>query len=222
MMARTKILTALAFLLSVQFCMALHVTPISVELVSFDLDSLRLQCETTQEYITQLEILQGRVRTDKERLYAVSEQIKLENQRYKSEIKLLKEKEKQLNAQENVYKSELKLHKADQKAIDKERKTLLKNETLDPRSQQLQLQDLSRRESRLTQDINTCNKKILELKTQRETLKNELIDLAEFNYEIQTKTSALKQLENTNVYQSESLKNQIAVEKKALKTTAKQ
>ncbi len=211
----------LAFLLSVRFCMALHVTPLSVELVSFDLDSLRLQCETTQEYITQLEVLQSRVKSDKERLNAEAEQIKLENQRYKSEMKLLKEREKQLKAQEKVYESELKLHKADQKALDKERKVLLKNKTLDPRSQQLQLQDLSRRENRLTQDINTCNKKILDLKTQRETLKNDLIALAEFNYEIQTKTSELKQLETTNVYQTKSLKSRIAVEKKILKNAGK-
>lgn len=220
-MARTKILTTLAFLLSVEFCMALHVTPVSVELVSFDLDSLRLQCETAQEYIAQLELLQTRVKSDKERLSMVADQIKLENQRYKSETKLLKERGKQLDAQEKVYKSELKLHKADRKSIEKERKALLKNEGLDPRSQQLQLQDLSRRETRLTQDINTCNKKILDLKTQREAMKSELIALAEFNYEIQTKTSVLKQLENTNVYQSEILKNRLSAEKKMLKNSGK-
>lgn len=212
----------MALLLSAEWCLALNVTPINVELVAFDLDSLRIQTETTANYISEMELLRSRVKQDKERLEAVAQQIKLEKQRYKAESKLLKEKEKQINAQEKVYRSELKLHKADQKAIEKERKALLKNETLDSRTQQLQLQDLSRRESRLNQDVNACNKKILDLKSQRETLKNELIALAEFNYEIQTKETAYKQLVATNVYQDKILKSQISSEKKALKNSKKQ
>ncbi len=221
-MKRTIILTTLALCLTAQLSMALNVTPINVTLITYNLDSLRAQSVTTQDYIAQLENLQNAVDADKDRLDLVDDQLKLEKKRYKAESKLLKDKDKQIKAQEKVYKAELKLHKSDKKALEKERKAILKNELIDSRTQQSQLQDVARRENRLSQDINACQKKMLELKTQRETLKNDLIALAEFNYQIQNKTSQLKQLRNTNKYQIKSLKTAISAEKKALKENKKQ
>lgn len=221
-MVRTKIVATLALLLSVEFCMALHVTPINFELISYNIDSLRAKSTNARDFITQLELLQNAVKADKDRLDGVSDQIKLERKRYAAESKILKEKEKQIKLQEKGYKAELKLHKTDKKSLEKERKAILKNETLDSRSQQSQLQDVSRREQRLTQDINACQKKMLDLKSQRETLKGELISLAEYNYGIQNKVNLLKQLRNTNKYQMKHLKGIISAEKDALKNATKQ
>lgn len=221
-MVRTKVVATLALLLSVEFCMALNVTPINFELVSYDIDSIRAKSADSRDFIAQLEIVQNSVKADKGRLDVVSNQIKLEKRRYVAERKVLKEKEQQIKLQEKGYKSELKLHKTDKKSLEKERSAILKNETLDSRTQQAQLQDVSQREQRLTQDINACQKKLRNLKSQREKLKDEMISLAEYNYEIQNKENAFKQMRNTNKYQTKHLKGIISTEKDALKNAKKQ
>lgn len=216
------ILIATFFCTTVTFCLAeLHVEPLNIKLTEYNLDSLKQQTADSKLYIQTMETLLKQIQNDKERLSLAANGLKSEKQRYKTEDKLLKTKNKQIDSQEKVYKQELKIHQKDRKALEKQRKELMKSNAIDARTQQAQMQEYTRRENRLNQAENNCNIKIFQLQKDREQLKNELIGLAEFKYEIQMKETELKQLQSTNKYQSDNLKSNIKAEKAALKSAQK-
>ncbi|MCM1035675.1 MAG: hypothetical protein NC038_08580 [Paludibacter sp.] len=220
-MKKYTFLTAL-FCTAATLCMAeLHVEPINITLTEYNLDSIRLQAADGTMYISALEMLQKQVLNDKDRLSLAITSLKAEKQRYKNENSLLNTKKKQIDSQEKIYKKELKLHKNDRKTLEKQRKELMKNEAIDARTQQAQMQEYVRRENRLNQAESDCNTKIFQLQKEREQLKNDMISLAEFKYEIQNKENELKQLQSTNKYQQDNLKSNIKAEKAAQKAAKK-
>ncbi len=218
-MKRTILLAACA-----AFCMVLSaqtVTPINVNVVEFDLDSLRQQAGGDEQYITELEAVSRQVKADKDALGLAQKTAKSERNYYKAQVKLNKQRKKQLNAQEKVYKTQEKSDKKELKEIEKQRKALLKDAALDQQSLAQTNASLEEREARIRDNENDRELHIRDIKNDRETLKDDMIALSSFDLDLKDKEAKLKNLMQTNKLQSQMLKNEIKATKNKMKDAQK-
>lgn len=214
-------LLVMAFLaMNSQNSLAYTVNPITLKLTSFSLDSLNKAFPNIDDYIVVVQDLQQTLKHDKEYLNGIASELKQEMAQYKAECNMLKDRQRQINAQEKVYKSELKMHQSDRKLLEKQRKEVRKNEVLDASTQRKQLDELTHREARLDRAEQECNKKLFDLQKEREVLKNDMIQNADYNYALQQKSSQLKALIAENKTQMQQVANAVKAIKNALKAKA--
>ena len=200
---------------------AQNVTPINVNIVDFNLDTMRYYAGTDDQYVIDLETVNKQVKADKESIKLANKTAKSERDYYKAQTKINKQRTKQLSAQEKVYKSQAKADKKEQKEIEKQRKALLKDAALDQQSLAQTNASLEQREAKLRDNEHERDMHMRDIKRDREILKDDMIALSSYELDLKDKEAKLKNLDQTNKLQAKMLSNEIKTTKAKIKNNAK-
>ena len=200
---------------------AQNVTPINVKIVDFNLDTIRQQSGSDEQYGINLEGIGRQVKADKESLNLAVKTAKSERNYYKTQVKLNKQRKKQLATQEKVYKSQEKADKKAQKAIEKQRKALLKESALDQQTLADNSAALDQQEARLRDNERERDHSMQDIKRDREVLKDDMIALSSYELDLKDKEAKLKNMQETNKLQDKMIKNEIKATKAKIKDNAK-
>ncbi len=190
-----KTLFVLACLCMSIVAKAQKVVPLNITLVEFSIDSLQTVHSDPNALLGELVSLLQQAKEDQTEIELAKNQIKSEKAYYKSYNKILKDRQKQLTSQEKGLRKELKIHEKDRKKIVKEQKSLREDHSLNGELLQKSLGAIDARLNRIRQAEEICQGKIMKLNEQFDKLKNEMIQLAEYQYQIQTKENKLDALE---------------------------
>lgn len=207
-MKKTICVLALAAL-SAAALSAREVLPINVTLTDLKLDSLRtVLADSLDVYQSKLEVLEKALKTDKGEIDMAKKQLKSEQSYAKSQEKLHKQKEKNFKEQSKALDKQEKTNKKERKDIEKLRKAYLKDKKLDQRTVSAYVHDLDGRATRLDQADRNIAAKRMDLQKEWEVLKNDMIELTDFNHALKNKESELKNMEQRNKLDTNSVKNE--------------
>ncbi len=218
-MKKTFLMAAVA-MISVALS-AQDVTPLNVKPVEFNLDSIRQNAPDDEQYVNDLEIINKKLKADKDALALASKTAKSERNYYNSQKKNNKQREKQLKDQEKVYKDQAKADKKSQKDIDKQRKALLKESALDQQTLADNNAALDQQEARLRDNAREREFSMKDLHRKREVLKDDMIALSSYELDLREKETKIKNMQDMNKLQGERIKNEIKATKDKIKNDKK-
>ena len=200
---------------------AQNITPLNVDLVEVNFDTLRQRAGTDEQYVIDLEAVNKQVKSDKESLNLAVKTAKSERAYYKAQVKINKQRKKQLSEQEKVYKNQAKVDKKESKQIEKERKALLKETALDQQTLAQNNAALEQREERIRENEREREYHVRDIKRDREILKDDMITLSSYDLDLKDKEIRLKNLQETNKLQGKMVSNEIKTTKAKIKNNAK-
>lgn len=196
---------------------AQHVSPISFNLVEYNLDTLRAQFPDAANYYVEINNLKDRIATDANALKVVEKELKDEKAHLKNLNTFVKERTKQLGALEKLYTTEIKQLEAYQKTLNNQKKNVQNTTKIEQQSRMDFIQNMNDRADNATIALNDCNARLAKIQAEREIMKEVVINVAGYDNEIQHKELNFKNMSAQNKEQAGIIK----AEEKLAKAAAK-
>lgn len=196
---------------------AQHVTPITLKLTEFQLDSLRMQNEDPAQLLIHLDYIQKGQKQDAEALKKIQKELKAEQELHKNVAACIKSADATLKNLEKYYESE-------SKELDKIKSTMEKQQSAVRKSAEINDETRNAYNDRINAELKLIKDEEQNLLLRKQTLaasraawRASEAKLNTYSLELQQKANDLEHLQATQKAETETIKNEVKVVKQAQK-----
>jgi len=188
-----------------------HVSPISIQLVEFNLDTMRVACgDNLDLYLTQLTSLQNDVVKEGRDIAEAQKNLKSEKKLYDTQMSFMKSRQTQVKNEKKFYQSEVKNYDNQMKNIKKQYQTLQKMTDISSPALQEQLTMLNEAEKDCAEGKARAAEIVKEITNHDEKIIDHVYEvLGQYLIEINDKTTRLSNLAAQNKTNQGVVKAQI-------------